>query len=165
MHRCSGRTSSSPPLEHLVFNSSVAVDWRVYFFSMFVGCFFTAINSPTAFGDVYVAKSTGYQFADKQLSNKWHDFFSIEPTQIIRLGDLDGDGKADMFTFMPPPSGEIYAVFSQGDSMTENVRYIERGYAQNSMDETWVGDVNGDGKVDVIVFDRARGTVLVGISK
>ena len=124
-----------------------------------------ATNSPTAFGDVYVAKSTGYQFADKQLSNKWHDFFSIEPTQIIRLGDLDGDGKADMFTFMPPPSGEIYAVFSQGDSMTENVRYVERGYAQNSTDEPWVGDVNGDGKVDVIVFDRARGTVLVGISK
>lgn len=70
-----------------------------------------------------------------------------------------------MFTFMPPPSGEIYAVFSQGDSMTDNVRYAENGYAENSMDEPWVGDVNGDGKVDVIVFDRVRGTVLVGISK
>lgn len=124
-----------------------------------------ATDSPTAFGDVYVAKSIGYQFADKQLSNKWHDFFSIEPTQIIRLGDLDGDGRSDMFTFMPPPSGEIYAVFSQGDSMTDNVRYAENGYAENSMDEPWVGDVNGDGKVDVIVFDRVRGTVLVGISK
>ena len=123
-----------------------------------------ATDSPTAFGDVYVAKSTSTQFSDKQLSSKWHDFFSIEQTQIIRLGDVNGDGKSDMFTFMPPPSGEIYNVLSQGNAMGENIRFVPDGVSTQTTDEPWVGDVNGDGKVDVIVFERDLGRVSVRVT-
>lgn len=57
-------------------------------------------NSPTAFGDVYVALSTGDQFSDGSSSEKWHDWFSIDPSETIRIGDLDEDGMADFLTFL-----------------------------------------------------------------
>ena len=55
-----------------------------------------ATNSPTAFGDVYVAVSDGTRFVDlagvPDSSSKWHDWFAIRPTEEVRTGDVDGDG-------------------------------------------------------------------------
>lgn len=63
-----------------------------------------ATSSPTAFGDVYVATSDGRQFVDlsgmPNNSSKWHDFFAIQPSERIQVGDLNGDGKTDFFTFL-----------------------------------------------------------------
>ena len=122
-----------------------------------------ATDSPTAQGDVYTAISTGSQFGDGANSNKWHDWFSVEPSQIIRIGDLDWDGRDDFFTFMPPPSGQVYTVLSQGSYMADNVLWSEV-VATSDTDLPYVGDANGDGKTDIIVFCQGEGTVRVTIT-
>jgi hypothetical protein len=127
-----------------------------------------ATDSPTAFGDVYVALSDGTKFVDQggvaNSSTKWHDWFSIDPKQEIRIGDLNGDGKQDFFTFLPAPMAQCYTVRSQGTSMADNVLWPE-AVAPVSTDVPFVGDVNGDGKADVIVFAQGEGKVYVSLGQ
>jgi hypothetical protein len=123
-----------------------------------------ATDSPTAQGDVYVAMSTGSQFGDGQNSDKWHDWFSVEPTQIIRIADLDGDGRDDFFTFMPPPNGQVYTVLSQGTSMAENVLWHEE-VCSSDADLPFAGDANGDGKADIIYFAQGEGKAKVSLAQ
>ncbi|WP_082373897.1 FG-GAP-like repeat-containing protein [Nocardia sp. NRRL S-836] len=47
--------------------------------------------------DVYVATSTGSSFAGT--SAKWHDHFGVG-TEVPRVGDFNGDHKADISTFL-----------------------------------------------------------------
>jgi hypothetical protein len=122
-----------------------------------------ASDSPTAFGDVYVALSTGTQFGDRQTSAKWHDFFAIRPSEVIRIGDLDADGRDDFFTFLPPPFGQCYTALSQGTGMGANVEWREL-VVPLSADLPFTGDVNGDGKADVIVFAQSEGKVYVSLA-
>jgi ELWxxDGT repeat protein len=122
-----------------------------------------ATDSPTAFGDVYTALSTGTQFGDKQNSNKWHDFFAIRPTEIVRIGDLNGDLKQDFYTFLPPPFGQCYTALSQGTAMADNVLWREE-VTPLGHDVPFVGDANGDGKADLIVFAQDEGKVYVSLA-
>ena len=121
-----------------------------------------ATDSPTARGDVYAAMSTGSSFGAS--SAKWHDWFSVDPAQLLGIGDFDGDGKDDMATFMPPPSGQVYVVYSQGVGMSQNVEYA-KDVAGDSMDVPFVGDPNGDGKADVVVFAQRQGKVFINATK
>ena len=128
-----------------------------------------ATDSPTAFGDVYVATSNGTKFVGatgaENDSSKWHDFFAIRPTEEIRVGDLNGDGKQDFFTFLPPPFAQCYSVLSQGTSMADNVEWAEKVAQQLGVgDNVYVGDVNGDGKADIIVFAQKEGKVYVSLA-
>jgi hypothetical protein len=120
-----------------------------------------ATDSPTAQGDVYVAMSDGSAFGDNQ---KWHDWFSVDPAQIIGIGDLDGDGKDDFFTFMPPPSGQVYTALSEGTRMADNVLLYE-DVAPDDTDRPFVGDINGDGREDIIVFRQHLGDIMVKLSQ
>jgi Zn-dependent metalloprotease len=126
-----------------------------------------ATDSPTAFGDVYVATSDGSKFVDlngvANSSSKWADFFAIRPTEEVRIGDLDGDGKDDFYTFLPPPFAQCYTVLSQGQSMGPNVLWRE-AVAPLSTDKSYVGDVNGDGKADIIIFAQSEGKVYVSLA-
>ena len=126
-----------------------------------------ATDSPTAFGDVYVATSDGTKFVGlngaPNASSKWHDWFAIRPEEQVRVGDLDGDGQDDFFTFLPPPFAQCYTVLSQGAGMGPNVLWRE-AVAPLSSDIPYVGDANRDGKADIILFAQSEGKVYVSLA-
>lgn len=119
-----------------------------------------ATNSPTAQGDVYIALSNGNMFGDGVSSEKWHDWFSVDPAQVTRIADLDGDGRDDFLTFMPSPSAQVYGVYSEGSFLSDNVLWTE-SFAPSDTDVPYAGDVNGDGKADLIGFYQDQGRVYV----
>ncbi len=124
-----------------------------------------ATNSPTAFGDVYVALSTGSGFGDGQTSDKWNDFFSVDPAQIIRIADLNGDGMADFFTFLPAPNaGQVYVVYSRGSFMSENYLWAQNFQSGMGADLPFAGDVNGDGMADLISFRQSEGRAYIALT-
>ena len=127
-----------------------------------------ASDSPTAFGDVYVAISDGTRFVDlnglPDNSTKWHDFFAIRPTEEVRIGDLNGDGKDDFFTFLPPPFAQCYTSLSLGTAMGPAELWPEL-VAPDPHDRVHVGDVDGDGKADVLVFAQGEGKVYVSLAR
>jgi hypothetical protein len=128
-----------------------------------------ATDSPTAFGDVYVAVSNGIRFVDQDgvanTSTKWHDWFAIRPSEEIRVGDLDGDGMDDFFTFLPSPFAQCYTVRSQGTGMGDNVLWPEAvAPLLGQGDRVQTGDVNGDGRTDIVVFAQTEGKVYVSLA-
>ena len=124
-----------------------------------------ATDSPTAFGDVYVATSDGTRFVDlngfPNNSSKWHDFFAIRPSEEVRIGDFNNDGRDDFFTFLPAPFGQCYTAPSQGTQMGGNVLWMNEDLVYLDTDKPFVGDVNGDGKADIILFNQVPGVVKV----
>jgi len=121
-----------------------------------------ATDSPTAYGDVYVALSEGTGFANP--ASKWHDFFGVRPDEIVRAGDVDGDGRQDFYTFLPKPFGQCYAVPAQGTAMGTAFLWHELVIPEDK-DLPFVGDVNGDGKTDIIVFAQKEGRVYVSLAQ
>ena len=122
-----------------------------------------ATDSPTAFGDVYTAVSDGTKFGDGANSSKWHDFFAIRPTEEVRIGDLNGDGREDFYTFLPPPFAQCYTTPSEGTAMGPNALWPE-AVAPDPSDRPFVGDVDGDGQADLIVFAQGEGRVYVSLA-
>jgi hypothetical protein len=124
-----------------------------------------ATDSPTAFGDVYVATSAGNRFVDlngaANSSSKWHDWFAIDPNEEICIGDVNGDRKDDFLTFLPPSrGGHYYTVISRGDGMGPNHLGAQK-VRLNDSDRVSVGDVNGDRMADIVIFAQAEGKVYV----
>jgi hypothetical protein len=116
-----------------------------------------ATDSPAAFGDVYVALSSGTGFG---APTKWHDWFAINPQEEVRFGDLNHDGVQDFLTFLSPQYGDAYTSLSNGSGMGASVRWYENIRVLWT-DQVSVGDVNSDGKADVIVFAQSEGRVYV----
>ena len=127
-----------------------------------------ATDSPTAYGDVYVAVSDGTRFVDlngvPNSSSKWHDWFAVQSTEQVRIGDLNGDGREDFFTFLPPPFAQCYTVLSTGTSMAANVLWPE-AVAPDARDRVEVGDVDGDGRADIVIFAQGEGKVYVSLGE
>ena len=73
-------------------------------------------QNPVAFGDVYVALSNGSQFVDKNgnpgNSDKWSDWFAINTSEQVVIGDYDGDGKDDIATWLSTTTRQVYVAIS-----------------------------------------------------
>jgi hypothetical protein len=101
------------------------------------------------FGVLWGTLSTGANFGANAI---WHNFFCIRG-EICALGDVNGDGKADAILFKPNApgnqKGNVLWARSTGSSFVD-VRY-GHGFFCIDAERCLVGDVNGDGKADVVL--------------
>ncbi|MFG1644465.1 FG-GAP-like repeat-containing protein [Amycolatopsis sp. NPDC049252] len=119
-----------------------------------------AVFSRGTSGDVYVALSNGTQFTGDGIL--WHDFFGIGD-ELPAVGDFNGDGKDDIATFTRGSTADVYVALSDGTKFGTGVLWHDH-FALNA-EQPGVGDFNGDGKDDIVVFSRGTsGDVYVALS-
>jgi hypothetical protein len=113
-------------------------------------------------GDVYVALSNGTSFGAGQ---KWHEWFA-PGAEIGAVGDVNGDGKADIVAFTHNAAGDVYVALSTGSSFAGTaVKWHE--HFSITGEYPALGDVDGDGKDDIITFTQgsaAAADVIVALS-
>ncbi|MEV0461104.1 FG-GAP-like repeat-containing protein [Catellatospora methionotrophica] len=122
---------------------------------------FTHGTTGTAAGDVYVALSTGTGFLG---GAKWHDWFA-PGAEVPAVGDVNGDGKDDIVTFTHDTNGDVYVALSNGSSFGAGVKWHE--FFSPANEYPALGDVNGDGRDDLITFTQGPASaadVIVGLS-
>ncbi|GHJ50602.1 hypothetical protein Cs7R123_79440 [Catellatospora sp. TT07R-123] len=110
--------------------------------------------------DVWVALSTGTSFGTAAI---WHDLFAVGAEQP-RIGDVDGDGRDDIVTFTCDANADVYVAKSNGSAFTgTTVKWND--FFCLAGEFPYLGDVNGDGRDDIIVFTRGSTYgVYVGLS-
>ncbi|WP_411710978.1 FG-GAP-like repeat-containing protein [Micromonospora musae] len=112
--------------------------------------------------DVYVALSTGAAFAG---ATKWHDWFAPN-AEVAAVGDVDGDGRDDIVAFTHDAAGDVYVALSTGSSFAGTaVKWHE--YFSIAGEYPALGDVDGDGRDDLITFTQGPASasdVIVALS-
>ncbi|MGC4897588.1 FG-GAP repeat domain-containing protein [Micromonospora sp. DT31] len=108
--------------------------------------------------DVYASTSTGNSFAGTSV--KWNDFFSIGG-ETASTGDVNGDGRDDIVTFAHGNTGDVYVALSDGSAFTSPGKWHE--WFAPGAEIAAVGDVNGDGKDDIVAFTH-NGTADVYVA-
>ncbi|MBF8191785.1 N-acetylmuramoyl-L-alanine amidase [Nonomuraea sp. K274] len=109
--------------------------------------------------DVYVATSTGTSFG---AGAKWQDWFAVSG-EVPAVGDFDGDGKDDIVTFTRGTNADVFVALSTGTSFGTAGRWHD--FFAPGVEFPAVGDVDGDGKDDLIVFTQgSTADVYVALS-
>ncbi|MFF4796470.1 FG-GAP repeat domain-containing protein, partial [Streptomyces sp. NPDC001276] len=109
---------------------------------------------------VYVALSNGVDGFGP--ASVWHDFFA-PAGEFPALGDVNGDGRDDLITFTQGSTADVYVAFSNGSGFGPG-QLVHEHFAPAG-EQPRVGDVNGDGKDDIITFTQgANSDVYVALS-
>jgi len=120
-------------------------------------------------GDVFVAISSGLNFGD---GARWASFFCIGD-EVCEVGDFDGDGRADVITFLRSTQGgdaegDVFVALSTGTEFGGGARWDTFFCVADEV--CGVGDFNGDARDDIVAFargdedDTAFGDVFVALS-
>ena len=113
-------------------------------------------------GDVYVALSNGVSFDG--VGVKWHDSFAFSD-EVPLVGDFDGLNGDDVATLTRGSSGGVYVALSNGTNAFNGDGWQWASGLCLGDSLCKAGDVNGDGKDDLIIFSRgSTGNVWVALS-
>lgn len=115
-----------------------------------------ADGTPIGPAPVWVALSNGSRFNTSRI---WHTFFSLKG-EIPLVGDFNGDGKADIVTFVQnaqsyangTPIGPAPVWVSLSDGSRFGTSRIWHTFFSLKGEIPLVGDFNGDGKDDIATF-------------
>jgi hypothetical protein len=116
-------------------------------------------------GALWVSLSNGTTF---NASTRWNPspapVFCVG-SELCRVGDLSGDGKADAVAFtrgLYATKGLVYAALSQSTKF-ENSKLWTTGFCTDNSETCDTGDFDGDGAADLIAFNPS-GNVWVQLS-
>lgn len=79
---------------------------------------------------------------------------------VMGAGDLNSDGKSD-FMWQNSSNGQVYLWFMDGQGNQQGGRYIQNGATFPGWNVMPAGDLNGDGKSDIMWQNASNGQVYI----